>query len=423
LRPQGKPEIRLKLDFSCASLRALANNDSNDSFRSRTDCRVLYVNNGADIYGASRCLLRMLKALDRSRFLPLVVLPEDGPLRPRLEALGVEVLFHPRLSVMTRRVFRSWRILVFFLEFPVSVFYLWRLIRWRKIDLVHTNTGVMVSPALAAKLAGVPHVWHIRDWFQEFRQLWKPYSFYILWSSQAVLAISQAVANQFPVNPKISVVYDGCATDEFFPGEAQAGRQFRQRFGLGTEFVAGCVGRIKLRRKGQEVLVRAAALLKARGLRPRILIVGAAYPGNEDHLQNLQDLIRESAVQDLVVLTGELDDVKPAYAAMNVLVLPSAQPEPLGDVMLEAMAMKVPVIATNLGGPPEVVQEGITGFLVPPSDPAALADKIELLMKDPKLMERLGQAGPQRVMERFSMAEMIRRIESLYGALSRRPAI
>jgi hypothetical protein len=69
-----------------------------------------------------------------------------------------------------------------------------------------------------------------------------------------------------------------------------------------------------------------------------------------------------------------------------------------------------------------VVQDGITGFLVPPSDPEALADKIELLMNDPKLGERLGQAGPKRVMQRFSIGEMIRKIEALYGKWMRQPA-
>lgn len=387
-----------------------------------TERRILYVNNGADIYGASRCLIRLVKALDRTRYIPLVLLPEDGPLRQKLEALGVEVVFHPRLSIITRRVIRSWRILIFFIEFPASVLFLWRLIRRRKIDLVHTNTGVMVSPGLAAKLAGIPHLWHIRDWFQEFRRIWKPYSSYILWSSDAVIAISQSVASQFADNSKISVVYDGCSLDEFHSDDAQAGQDFRRRFGLGTDFVAGCVGRIKLFRKGQEVLVHAAAILKARGLRPKILIVGTAYPGNESHLQSLKDLIHKSGLQDSVILTGELDDVKPAYAAMNVLVLPSAVPEGLGDVMMEAMAMRVPVIATNIGGPLEVVQDGISGFLVPPSDPEALADKIELLMNDPKLAERLGQAGPKRVMQRFSIGEMIRKIEALYGKWMRQPA-
>ncbi|MGO8702009.1 MAG: glycosyltransferase [Limisphaerales bacterium] len=377
------------------------------------------MNNGADIYGASRCLIRLLKALDRTRYTPLVVLPEDGPLRERIEALGVEVVLHPRLSVITRRVFRSWRILIFFVEFPFSVFFLWRLIRRRKIDLVHTNTGVMVSPGLAAKLAGVSHLWHVRDWFQEFRAIWKPYSSYILWSSDAVIAISNAVAGQFAKRSKISVVYDGCSLDEFPSGDTNAGLEFRRRFGLGADFVVGCVGRIKLRRKGQEVLIRAAAILKTRGLHPKVLTIGATYPGNENHLQSLKEIIQESGLQDQVILTGELGDVKPAYAAMNVLALPSAQPEPLGDVMMEAMAMGLPVIATNIGGPPEVVQEGITGFLVPPADAEALADKIELLMKDPELGRRLGQAGANRVKERFSIGEMIGKIQTLYAKCQR----
>ncbi len=385
-----------------------------------TERRILYVHNSADIYGASRCLIRMVKALNRKRYIPLVLLPNDGPLRQKIEALGAEVVFHPRLSIITGHVVRSWRMLIFLFEFPASVLFLWRLIRRRKIDLVHTNTGAMVSPGLAAKLAGVPHVWHIRESFQAFRRIWEPYSSYILWSSDEVIAISQAVASQFANASRINVVYDGCPLDESC--DPEAGQDFRRRFSLGTEFVAGCVGRIKLRQKGQDVLVRAAAILKARGRCPKVLIIGAAHPRNEDHFQKLKELIVESGLQDEVILTGELDDVKPAYAAMNVLVLPSGQPEGLGDVIMEAMAMKVPVIATNIGGPPEVVQDGITGFLIPPSDPEALADKIELLMNDPKLGQRLGQAGPNRVKEHFSIEEMIRKIEALYSHRMRRPA-
>jgi glycosyltransferase involved in cell wall biosynthesis len=387
-----------------------------------TERRVLYVHNSADIYGASRCLFRLLKTLDRTRFVPVVVLPVDGPLREKIESLGVEVIFHPRLSIITRRVLRSWRILIFLLEFPASVLFLWRLIRRRKIDLVHTNTGALVSPGLAAKLAGVPHVWHIRELFHEFRQLWKPYSRYILWTSDAVIAISKAVANQFADGSKIDVVYDGCSLEELQPGNAEAGNDFRRKFGLGKDFVVGCVGRIKLRQKGQEVLVRAAAILKARGLRSKVLIIGTTHPNNASHLQILKHLIRELGLQDDVILAGELDDVKPAYGAMNVLVLPSALPEGLGDVLLEGMAMRLPVIATNIGGPPEVVQDGITGFLVPPADPEAMADKIELVMHDAKLRDRLGQAGPARVMERFSTEEMIRKVEALYGKWMARPA-
>ena len=144
--------------------------------QTRRPIRVLCVHNSADIYGASRCLVRLLKLLDRSRFSPLVILPEAGPLQAMIEEAGVEVVVHPRLSAVTRQSYHSWRLLLFLLNFPLSVLFLWGLIWRRRIDIVHTNTGVMVSPALAAWLARVPHLWHIRDWFQEFRAVWGPYS-------------------------------------------------------------------------------------------------------------------------------------------------------------------------------------------------------------------------------------------------------
>ena len=85
--------------------------------------RILYVHNGADIYGASRCLARLLAYLDRDKFKAIVVLPEDGPLKPMLEKLGVEVVLHAHMSVITRPVFRSWRIILFVFRFPLSVFF------------------------------------------------------------------------------------------------------------------------------------------------------------------------------------------------------------------------------------------------------------------------------------------------------------
>src|SRR5678815_2021223 len=99
--------------------------------------RILLVHNNADLYGASRMLLRWLRCLDRKRFSALVVLPEEGPLKDLIEAAGVEVILHPRLSVITRSEFCSWRIILFAFNFPVSVFFLWRLIRQRGIRLVY----------------------------------------------------------------------------------------------------------------------------------------------------------------------------------------------------------------------------------------------------------------------------------------------
>lgn len=366
------------------------------------------------MYGASRMLLRWLRDMDRQKFEPIVVLPGNGPLKDFIEAEGIEVILHPRLSVISRPVFHSWRLALFLLNFPLSVLWLRRLMRRRRIALAYTNTGVMVSPALAARLAGVPHVWHIREWFQEFRSLWPWLSRYIRTFSRQIVAVSTAIADQFKPGGTARVIHDGFPLEEFQVPKESLRRDFRARHGLGDDFVVGCVGRIKFVRKGQEFLVQAVSLLKQRGQQVKALIVGAPFPGNEMHLARLQDLVRELGVEDCVVFTGELPDARPAYAAMNVLALTSAQPEPFGGVVMEAMAMELPVIATNIGGSIDQVVEGVTGLLVPPAEPGALADAIEKLMNDPGLCRRMGSAAMKRIEQHFTLAEMTGKMERLF---------
>jgi glycosyltransferase involved in cell wall biosynthesis len=388
---------------------------ANSSISKVRPVSVLHVHNNADLYGSSRSLLRWIKTVDRQRFQPLVVLPEDGPLKKCIEAEGVEVILHPRLSVITRPVFRSWRIGLFLLQFPCSVWWLWRLIRCRGIGLVHTNTGVVLSPALAARLAGVPHFWHIRDWFQEFSLFWPAYAGYITTFSHRVIAVSNAIADQFSRQEKVKVIPNGFALEDFEVPQEELRKELQNRYGLDQRFIVGCVGRIKLVRKGQEVLVQATAILKGRGRLINALIVGAPFPSYQDHLTQLQRMAEELGVANQVVFTGEVTDPRPAYAAMDVLAMTSVQPEPFGGVVMEAMAMSLPVIATRIGGSLDQVVEGVTGLFVPPGDATALADAIEKIMQDRELGRRMGAAGRERIRNEFSLVELTRRMEQLFA--------
>ncbi|MFM7102821.1 MAG: glycosyltransferase [Verrucomicrobiota bacterium] len=380
--------------------------------------KILYVHNSADIYGASRCLVRLLQGLDRTRFTPCVLLPEHGPLEELLARCRVETILFPRLSTITRGVFHSWQIVPFLAGLPVSIWSLRRILVERGIDLVHTNTGVMLSGGPAAWLAGVPHVWHIRDWFQEFRGFWRVYRQYIRLFSDRILASSVPIQEQFPRHFPTVHLQDGMDLAEFDLSNAgELRRAFRQQYGLGDDPVVAVFGRIKLVRKGQETLLRAAAHLRQRGCRAKFLVVGAPFPGNESHLGELQRLVREGGIGDSVVFTGELKDPRPAWTAVDISVLTSGQPEPFGGVVLEAMCLGLPVVATRLGGSLEQVVEGETGFLVPPSDPVALADRLELLLGDEALRRRLGAAGRQRILDHFPLAGMVARIERLYDEL------
>lgn len=431
--------------------------------------RILYVHNSADIYGASRSLLRLLPEVKQRGFDPVVVLPEDGPLRLRIEQLqlGITVHIEPGLSVIDRGAFGSFSGVARFLcGFPFSVVRLWRLIRRHHINLVHTNTGVMPSTALAACLARVPHVWHVRDSFQEFRSLWSVYRRYITGLSRRVICVSHPIANQFPGARNVTVIHNGLPLDEFPENPAELRTKFREEYALSNAVAVGCVGRIKFVRKGQEVLVQAIAKLKQRGFSTKGLIVGSTSTGNEEHLTRLQKLITdlgltftstESAIGSQancststrqsqtfspsgmtgqkarqsegllapaaagmnaskadVIFTGELADPKPAYAAMDVFVLPSAQPEPFGGVVLEAMAMSRPVIATAIGGSLDQVVDGKTGFLVPPGDADALAAKLEVLLQNGSLREQMGLDARRRLEECFSIDQMVEKLMAVY---------
>lgn len=379
---------------------------------------ILYVSNTSDVYGASRCLVALVKALDPARMTPVVVLPEAGPLKELFAEIGVEVLVCPSLAVITRFNFHPFGVLALLVRLPQSVLKLRSLIREHRVALVHTNTGVILSSSLAAWLAGVPHVWHVREIFGDFRRLWPFFARFVLVASQRVIAISRAVARQFPPSEKVAIVYDGLSLADYEVDHARMRQEFRTRFGIGAGLVVGCVGRIKLGRKGQDELVRAAGLLKQRGVSVKYLVVGTPFPGNESHLARLLGMIEELGLRDDIILAGEMRDVRPAYAAIDILVHPPTQPEPFGMVILEAMALGVPVIATRHGGPVDIIEEGRSGFLVTPSDTEALANAIERLAADEGLRRSLGAAGRERVASHFSASVAGERIVDIYNQLT-----
>jgi len=378
--------------------------------------KILYIHGGADLYGASRVVLRIVRRLDKKVFDPCVILPYEGPLADALRAEGVHTVIMKSLSVISRRIFHSWRIIPFLFMIPLSVIALWRFMKRENIALVHTNTGIIVSAGLAARLAGIPHIWHVHDSFHEFRRLWKLYSKYILWSSDKVVCVSTAIAKQFDDDEeKVAIIHVGIPVEELQNVSEEAIREFRDRYELDNKRTVGVVGRIKFQRKGQDFFVKAIGLLKNKSDNVKYLIVGSPFPGNESHLTNLQRLIKEVEVDDLVVLTGDVEKTAVVYHALDVLVFPSCFPEPFGAVVLEAMAAGTPVIGTAIGGTVEQIEDGVSGILVEPNNPQMLAEKIELLLSNRPLYESIREAARQRVRERFHFERMCQRMEQLYG--------
>jgi glycosyltransferase involved in cell wall biosynthesis len=162
--------------------------------------------------------------------------------------------------------------------------------------------------------------------------------------------------------------------------------------------------------KGHRHLIAAMPAVLAAAPRTWLAIVGE---GSACDALRAQAASLPAAVRDRIIFTGRRDDISALTAELDIAALPSLR-EAQGISILEAMARRKPVVATVVGGIPEVIQDGVSGLLVPPSDPDALATALIRLARSPSLRSRLGEAGYATVVERFSMDAHVRRVQALY---------
>jgi glycosyltransferase involved in cell wall biosynthesis len=172
--------------------------------------------------------------------------------------------------------------------------------------------------------------------------------------------------------------------------------------------------------KGQDTAIDALALLRAEGLDAHLLLIGSAKFvaratrfDNEGYVARLRALVADAGLQERVSWLGEREDVPELVRALDVLLLPSWE-EPFGRALIEAMALGVPVIATNVGGPPEIVEEGREGYLLPPREPRAWAQAIGRLAESPECRVEMGRAGRRRVEREFTVERHVTAIGAVY---------
>lgn len=211
---------------------------------------------------------------------------------------------------------------------------------------------------------------------------------------------------------RVSVIPNGVDTERFDPARVTGGFKTRW-FGGESVIVVGLIGRLHPN-KGHLDLARAAARLCPD--RPDLCFVtlGETPPGFEPYAAELQGLIEAEGLSERFLVTNVSSrDIPSALASFDITVLPSYM-ESLSYVMLESMAMGVPVISARVGGHAEVIEDGLTGVLIEPGDVAALAQRIDRLARDAALRDRLAQAARARVLARYSIPAMVARTRSVY---------
>jgi glycosyltransferase involved in cell wall biosynthesis len=380
--------------------------------------RILYVNHTSQVSGGERSLLTVLGGLDAT-IRPVVACPE-GQLADEVRALGVEtVQLHGTEGSLKLHPYQT----------PLA---LWALVRdAAKIrraaaslgaDVIHANSiRAGLSAGLAARLGGPPAVVHVRDRLPAsavssltFQVLAHTADHFVSNSHYTAAGVSSNHSG-----PPVSVLHNCVDLSRFDPSRLRRD-QARERLGLGFDQpVLGIVAQITPW-KAQDDAIRIAAEVAATHPDVRLLIVGSAKFvskatrfDNSRYRAELESLTRSLGVDDNVVFMGEREDVPEILRALDILLMPSWE-EPFGRAIIEAMAMGVPVVATSVGGPSEIVEDGKEGILLPPRDPARWASAVCELLADSERSEEMGRRARERAMRDFSLDAHIQSVLTLY---------
>jgi glycosyltransferase involved in cell wall biosynthesis len=405
--------------------------------------RVLFVeaSTGGVVGGSLSGLYHLIRGMDRRRFEVGMALYEPKRIEADLAALGVAVHRISRARLPKEHALlglngyqrakaidpvraglrlgrQAARLLAE--EMPAAAA-LGRVMRRFRPDVVHLGNGLRANfdGFLACLMTRTPMVCHVKG-FEKYgaRERWASRrTDVVVCMTQAILAHCR---ERGLVPPAARVVYDALDASWFSPGRERAS----VRAELGVPAGAPCVGIIGNVQawKGQDVLVEAMARVARSHPDTRCLIVGGVHRAGSAYAAELRSRIAELGLSEHVRFAGFRDDVPDVLQALDVVVHASVRPEPFGRVILEAMALGRPVVASDAGGVPELIEHERTGLLAPPGDAGALAACLERILSGPEEAAAMAARGQAWARERFSLERQVAEMSEIYESTARRPS-
>jgi len=367
--------------------------------------------------GAERLLLTILSRLDRASFQPILICPELGPLLDMVAELGVPTETAPVLDA--RFTWRADYVVRYLKSFVRVILDLRRKVVSINPDLIHANSVRAGLVATAATVGlGKRVVWHIHDLLPRhpFNPLIRAVAF--LSRRTRMIAVAEASAKRFsgsllPLRRRVTVIANGIDLEEFHPNQI-AKQKTRSELDLDDDApVIGIVARITPS-KGQLELLGAFVRVLRKFPTATLVIAGApAFNREHEYFELLKQTVTELGISSRVRMLGARNDVAAIMQALDLLVLNSSS-EACCLVALEAMACGTPVLATNTGGTPEIIEHGRNGWLVPLRNEDALTAGIIKLMAEPALRAQLGENGREHVKSRFSIDRYMTDLQKFY---------
>lgn len=375
---------------------------------------ILYLHAGAEMYGADKILLELVTSLDKSKFHPIVVLPNDGILKDKLIENGIEtyVVHYP---ILRRKYFNLKGIINYGLNYFGKSNEIVKLLKNKRVDIIHANTTAVLEGIYLKKKLKCKLVWHVHEIILKPAIINKTISYLIGRYADKCVAVSKAVKknlidSKFIDENKVEVIYNGVDTERFNPNVEN--KYLYKEWNVPDEAIKiGMIGRVNAW-KGQNDFLDAAEGLLKKYSNLYIFIVGSAFAGEEWRVDELKKKIADSKNRDRIVFSEFRTDTPEIHSFFDVLVLPSTNPDPLPTVVLEAMGCGTPVVGYNHGGVTEMVVSGETGLLAEVKNSKDLERKIQqVLESDYRLM---GQKAHDRAVKNFSEHSFISNFSKVY---------
>ncbi len=370
-----------------------------------------------NVGGGEYSIYFLIKNLRRDIFEPLVFYSSENEIISRLREDGIRLINIPidkKITSVYRDEIRKNPISLFsYVRYLIAgIFEVVKSLKKYKIDILHPHDNLSkIIGGISAKIVGVKVVTYCRDLLKE-SLIEKMLIFYQLLFMDRIIAVSEGNRNIFKIGKKISdkvqTIYNGIELS-MFDSVTQNPISIKKGLGISNEkLVVGIIG-VFDKCKGHIYLFQAIEKLVSQGIKDIVcLVVGDGRERDE-----LKEFVTNKRLQDYFKLLGYRNDIPEILKAIDVIVMPSVQ-ESFPRVPLEAMAMKVPVIATTVGGLPESIDDGNTGILVPPMDVDSICKAIKYLIENPDVRKRMGEAGRKKVGEKFSIETNVRKTEELY---------
>lgn len=342
---------------------------------------ILYLNNAVAIGGGERNLLALLQILDKAKWRPIVTCPHDGAFPSELKAMGIQVEWVKLPDCRKLKdVFRG----------VLAWFQLDQIVRRERVAMIHANSPPWFPVGcLVAKKHRIPSVVSIQGRLapRRVRQ-------FLLHRADLLFTVADSlrlfVEGAGVPAGRTRTIYSTVDTDRYVPCPDTG--EIRRRFGIATgDPIIGCVANVA-HYKGHDILIQAFAKLSQIIPTGHLLLVGR---DNSEYGTAMKRLVQELGLSNRIHFTGFQPDVRPYFGAIDIVVLPSRE-EGAPVALLEAMAMAKPLIASAVDGTPEIIEDGITGILVPSEDSDAVVTAVTNLIKDPGSLRSMGEAGRRR---------------------------